>query len=56
MNIGKVLRLFLASTILLGLMSAHAEDSVDDSVSVWSVIEEEWMADEKGDKKWPSAF
>lgn len=53
MNIGKVLRLFLASTILLGLMSAHAEDSVDDSVSVWSVIEEEWMADEKGDKKWP---
>ncbi len=53
MNIGKLLRLFLASTILLGLMSAHAEDSVDDSVSVWSVIEEEWMADEKDDKKWP---
>jgi hypothetical protein len=53
MNIGKVLRLVLASTILLGLMSAHAQDSVDDSVSVWSVIEEEWMADEKGDKKWP---
>jgi hypothetical protein len=53
MNIGKALRLVLASTFLLGLISAHAEDSVDDSVIVWSVIEEEWMADEKGDKKWP---
>ena len=53
MNIGKALRLVLASIFLLSMTNAHAQESVDDSVNVWSVIEEEWMADEKGDKKWP---
>jgi len=31
---------------------AYAQDASDDHVNVWAVIEEEWNAVEKGDKKW----
>ena len=53
MNTNQALKLVLTSVFLLGLTSAYAQESADDSANVWSVIEEEWNADEKGDKKWP---
>lgn len=36
------------------LMSAvaQAQDRVDDSADVWSIIEEQWNAEEKGDEQW----
>ena len=47
-------KLVLTSIFLLASVAAFAQDTtVDDSANVWSLIEEEWNADEKGDKKWP---
>ena len=53
MNAKETLKLVFAGVVLLGLTSAYGQETIDDSVSVWSVIEEEWMADEKGDNEWP---
>lgn len=53
MNFREVFRLVLSSVLLLSFASVLAQDSVEDSADVWSVIEEEWNAIEKGDKKWP---
>ena len=53
MKIQEALKLILVSAFLLSYTSAFAQDTGDDSANVWSVIEEEWSADEKGDKKWP---
>ena len=53
MTTKEVLKLVLTSILLFGLTSAYAEESTDDSANVWSVIEEEWNAVEKGDRKWP---
>jgi ketosteroid isomerase-like protein len=53
MNNNQALKLVLTGVFLLSLTSAYAQESADDSANVWSVIEEEWNADEKGDKKWP---
>ena len=53
MKIQEALKLVLVSAFLLSFTSAFAQDTADDSANVWSVIEEEWNADEKGDKKWP---
>ena len=53
MNTKQAFKLVLTSVFLLSLTSAYAQESADDSANVWSVIEEEWNADEKGDKKWP---
>lgn len=54
MNVKEALKLVLTSIFLLGFTSAFAqEESADDSADVWTVIEEEWNADEKGDRKWP---
>jgi hypothetical protein len=53
MNIREVFKLLLASVLLLSFASVLAQDSVNDSADVWSVIEEQWNADEKGDKRWP---
>jgi hypothetical protein len=53
MKIQEALKLVLVSAFLLSFTSAFAQDTTDDSANVWSVIEEEWNADEKGDKKWP---
>ena len=53
MNIREVFKLVLTSVLLLGFASVLAQDSANDSADVWSVIEEQWNADEKGDKRWP---
>ena len=53
MNFKEALKLVLTSVFLLSFTSAFAQESADDSADVWSVIEEEWNADEKGDRKWP---
>jgi hypothetical protein len=53
MNTKHALKLVLASVFLLSLTSTHAQETTSDSANVWSVIEEEWNADEKGDRKWP---
>lgn len=53
MKFNNALKLVLAGFLLLGLTSVYAQETADDSADVWSVIEEEWNADEKGDKKWP---
>ncbi len=53
MKTKEVLKLVLTSIFLFSFTPALAEESADDSADVWSVIEEEWNANEKGDKKWP---
>ena len=53
MNFKEALKLVLTSVFLLSFTSAFAQETSDDSADVWSVIEEEWNADEKGDRKWP---
>jgi len=53
MNFKEALKLVLTSVFLLSFTSAFAQETPDDSADVWSVIEEEWNADEKGDRKWP---
>jgi len=53
MKTKELIKLFLASTLLMGCGFVFAQDAVDDQADVWSVIEEEWNADEKGDKNWP---
>ena len=47
------LKLLLVSVFLLGFTSAFAQGSANDQADVWAVIENQWNADEKGDKKWP---
>lgn len=47
------LKLLLTSVLLLSFTSAFSQASADDSVDVWSVIEQEWLADEEGDRDWP---
>jgi len=44
------LPILAAMTICTG--QAFAEDATDDQVDVWAVVEQQWNADEKGDKKW----
>ncbi len=53
MNFKEALKLVLTSVFLFSYTSAFAQETADDSADVWSVIEEEWNADEKGDRKWP---
>lgn len=53
MKTNEVLKLVLTSALLFGFASAFAQETADDPADVWSVIEEEWNASEKGDKKWP---
>jgi hypothetical protein len=53
MNIREVFKLVLTSVLLLSFASVLAQDSANDSADVWSVIEEQWNSDEKGDKRWP---
>ncbi len=48
---------FTAVTVCAALWTtcAHAQDdaTVKDAADVWAVIEEEWNADENGDREWP---
>ena len=53
MKFKELLKLVLTGFILLGFTSAFAQGSADDQADVWAVIEGEWNANEKGDKKWP---
>ena len=53
MKFKELLKLVLTSILLLSFTSTFAQGSADDQADVWSVIEEEWNANEKGDKKWP---
>ncbi len=36
----------------LALSTGFAQDAVDDQTNVWSAIEAQWAANEKGDGKW----
>jgi len=49
----EALKLVLTGVLLFGFTSTFAQESASDPADVWSVIETEWHADEKGDKKWP---
>ncbi len=51
-----LLKPVLTGIVLLGFTSAFAQSTANDSADVWSVIEEVWNVDEKGDKKWPDRF
>ena len=53
MILRNTLKLLLTSVFLLSFASAFSQESADDSVDVWSVIEQEWHADEDGDRDWP---
>lgn len=53
MKLNTTLKLLLSGLLLLGFSSVMAAESENDSADVWSVIEEEWEAAKKGDKKWP---
>jgi ketosteroid isomerase-like protein len=53
MTFKDALRLVLTSVCLLSLTPAFSQETGDDSADVWSVIEEEWHADENGDRDWP---
>jgi ketosteroid isomerase-like protein len=46
------LKLTLFSVILTAFGSAAAQDTLDDQADVWATVEEQWAADEKGEKKW----
>ncbi|MCH9693022.1 MAG: nuclear transport factor 2 family protein [Gammaproteobacteria bacterium] len=45
-------KLLIGSFLLLTLGPAFAQDD-NDEADVWATVEEEWDADEKGDRKWP---
>ena len=53
MKLSESLRLFFISILLLGCTASFAQESNDDQADVWAVIEDQWNANEKGDKKWP---
>lgn len=44
--------LTLGLLLLVGLPAAHAQSVADDQADVWAVVEAQWNAEEKGDKKW----
>jgi len=48
--------LSMLAGMLLSIPSANAQDESDDQVDVWAVIEQQWDADEKGDKKWADKY
>ncbi len=54
MQKGKALTLpFMAAMLLtIGVAYAQEENEAHPEVDVWAVVERQWNADEKGDKKW----
>jgi ketosteroid isomerase-like protein len=49
-----VLRLFVLLLVATPFTSiAVAQDQPDDAANIWVIIEDQWNADEKGDKRWP---
>src|SRR5210317_1574696 len=53
MTVNKTLFLMLGCLLSLCFSAAFAQVTMSDSAAVWSVIEEEWNADEDGDDEWP---
>ena len=52
MNFSTRLTLTVTSVFLMASATAFAQDSHDDQADVWATIEEQWEAEEKGDKEW----
>ncbi len=56
MKIYNVFNMILTSVFLLAAGNVMAQatpvDTVDDQADVWALIEAQWNAEEKGDKKW----
>lgn len=52
MNFVNGLRLAVGVTMLIAASGALAQDAVDDQADVWSTVEQQWNAQEKGDRKW----
>lgn len=46
------LRIALIGASLLSIGLLQAQEVGDDSADVWSVVEAQWDAEEKGDKRW----
>jgi ketosteroid isomerase-like protein len=46
------LRIALIGVSLFTFAHLQAQEVTDDSADVWSAVEAQWAADEKGDKKW----
>ena len=46
------LTLAIAAASCISIGVAQAQEDTDDQADVWSVVEKQWDADEKGDKKW----
>ncbi len=53
MKPNELLKVVLTGELCLSIASAFAQEAPDYPADVRSVIEDEWNADEKGDKKWP---
>lgn len=48
--------LSIGAALLLAIGVANAQEETDDQVDVWAVVETQWNADEKGDKKWVEKY
>ena len=49
-----LLRLLAAILVISGFVSpTNAQEVPSDGANVWKVVEEQWNAEEKGDKRWP---
>lgn len=42
----------LTLLMLVAVAGAHAQSVADDQTDVWAVVEAQWNAEEKGNKKW----
>ena len=45
-------RLLVTLTLLAGSPLVLGQDAASDGANVWTVVEEQWNLDEKGDKRW----
>ena len=45
-------KIFIAVVVLSAAGMSAAQDATNDQADVWSVVEQQWNAEEKGDKKW----
>ncbi|MDH4055447.1 MAG: nuclear transport factor 2 family protein [Gammaproteobacteria bacterium] len=52
MKAKELLKLVLTGVCLMGFTSTFAQDSANDQADVWTIIEGQWDAQEKGDKDW----
>ena len=52
MNTKTTAILILMTSIIAGIATAWGQEETDDPADVWAIVEQQWDADEKGDKKW----